>query len=427
MKYMFRISRESSRESVWRRRDVRLLVAGRALPLLGDEIAVVGLTLWAYAAHWGTVGVAEMLVAATLPLALGAPLTGRIVDTVNSRTVTMAAAAWQAACVLALAAVTTTSGAGPAARIAVVVLVFLLNCGQAVTGPAWQALVPHAVPEADVGRVVSVTQASAGTASVIGPALGGLLASTWGVTTTLVTDAACLLAVVLVAALIHARRGPEAAGDGGPSDRWWAGFAVLRADAIVGPLILGLMAVAVFAHLIMVIAVFLIRGTLQAGPSGYGTVMAVIAGGAVIGSLAAGRVRGTYPRAWAVMGSTSAISGSLVLGGLSPSVLVLGLAMIPFGVGQGVLGVSLQSLLLARIPSAVRGRAVAAMIGGVQTCTVAGMAVGGAIGTAISPRALYLIAGSLGLLASLAVMLRLGARLRLEIEAEEGLPQPSAS
>jgi predicted MFS family arabinose efflux permease len=403
--------------SVLRRRDVRWLVVGRSVPLLGDELAVVGLTLWAYGAGWGTVGVAEMLVAATLPLAVGAPWAGRIVDRVDSRVVTTGAAGWQAACVLGLALASRSDGRHLLVRVCVLGLILLLNAGQAVAGPAWQSLVPHAVDDDEVGRTVSITQAAAGLASVLGPALGGVLVAAFGVTTALLADVACLLVVLLAATRVRVRRRPEPSA-AEESESLWAGARALRADAVLGPLVLGLMAVAVFAHLILVITVFLVRDALGADERGYGIIMAIVATGAILGSLLAGRFDGTLARAYAVMGATTTIAAGIVLGGLAPALPFLAGAMVLFGVGQGVLSVSLQSLLLARTPDAVRGRVVAAMIGGVQTCTVIGMAVGGVLGTVVGPRGMFVGAGSVGLVVSLLVALRLRGSLRIEARRE---------
>ena len=42
--------------SVWRHRDLRIAVVGKSVSYLGDDLAAIALTLFAYDAGWGTSG-----------------------------------------------------------------------------------------------------------------------------------------------------------------------------------------------------------------------------------------------------------------------------------------------------------------------------------------------------------------------------------
>lgn len=446
---MKQVLHESSRRtttvrpgSLWQLRDLRLVVLGRAIPFLGDEIAMIGLTVWAYAAGWGAAGVGALLVAGTLPLAFGAPFAGRLVDRTDSRTLTVAAAVWQVGCLLCLAAVTGRLGGDLVERSVIVLLIVLLNCGQAVSGPAWQALVPYAVgaggaagpsagpsagpgagadadPDGSLGRAVSAVQVAVALSLILGPALGGVMVTNGGVTGALLADAGCLATVVPIALAVRVRRRPEVDHATG-GDGVWAGVTLLRADRVLWPLVQGLVAVAMCVHVVVVVEVFLVRDELRAGPGGYGAVMAVMAAASVAGAAGAGRIAGTLPRARATIGSVGAVSAAVALGGLAPSLTLFALVMAGVGVGSGVLNVVLQALLLQRVPDAVRGRVSAVVAGGVQAATVAGMAVGGALGSLVGPRTIFVGAGCLGLLMSLVGWVRVRGALRSVVTAAEG-------
>jgi MFS family permease len=67
------------------------------------------------------------------------------------------------------------------------------------------------------------------------------------------------------------------------------------------------------------------------------------------------------------------------------------------GIGNGYAGTSLSTLVLARTPDSARGRVAAtanAIFGGAQG---ASLLLGGAVAVALSPRAIYALAGFLGL------------------------------
>ena len=70
------------------------------------------------------------------------------------------------------------------------------------------------------------------------------------------------------------------------------------------------------------------------------------------------------------------------------------------GVGNGFAGTCLSTLLMARTPDSARGRVSAtanAVFGGAQGVS---LLLGGAVAVALSPRAIYALAGVLGLAAA---------------------------
>lgn len=390
---------------VLRNRDLRIVAAGRAASFAGDEVAVVALTLLAYDAGWGVAGVAAVLVAAALPLAAAAPLAGRLVDRTNSRRATVGAALWQAAAVAGAAAVLVAGDpASVAVRVAVLVLVAAASAGQAVAGPAWQALLPHVVAAPDVPRATAVLQTASTVAGTAGPAVGGLLVAGVGVPGTLLVDAVSFLALAAGGLAVRTVRRPR---PGATSDGVWAGAALLARDRVLGVLVAGMAAVLVVLQVVVVVEVFLVRSVLGAGPVGYGLVGAAFPVGMVAGALLGGRVGTTSAQVRAVLVALAGLALGVVVAGAAPTLLLVAAGFAVVGAANGLLNVAFGALLVARTSDAVRGRVFSAVSGVLQTASVVGLAAGAVVGAA-DPRAVLLGAGvvALGVAGLVAVAVR---------------------
>ena len=158
--------------------------------------------------------------------------------------------------------------------------------------------------------------------------------------------------------------------------------------------------VVLLVGMVDVVLVFLVRDTLHAGAVWYGVAEASWMAGMVAGSLGAGRVgtergqvRGT------IAGAALACAG--VAGfAVAPAVGILVPLSVLGGVGNGYAGTCLSTLLLSRTPDSARGRVSAtanAIFGGAQG---ASLLLGGAVAVVLSPRAIYAVAGLLGLAAA---------------------------
>src|SRR5690242_621294 len=101
-----------------RTRDLWVSVLARAVSLLGDEAAVIALTLRLHDSGGGAGVVAALLVAGLLPLVVLAGVAGRLVDRYDSRTLLVWSGLGQAAVCVVLALV----HSGPATLALVVVL-----------------------------------------------------------------------------------------------------------------------------------------------------------------------------------------------------------------------------------------------------------------------------------------------------------------
>src|SRR5262245_49605051 len=118
-------------------RDVYLAAVARAVSTCGDFLAATALVLTLQQRGAGGWAVAAILLAAAVPLAVLAPLTGRLADRVDSRLLLVCTGIVQAWICLALVYASST--------VAIVALVAALGTGLAITQPTLSALVPEMV------------------------------------------------------------------------------------------------------------------------------------------------------------------------------------------------------------------------------------------------------------------------------------------
>jgi MFS family permease len=382
-------------DSIWRHRDLRLLLPARAISAFGDDMALLVLTLRVYSAGFGPWSITLLLLCAAVPVVVLAPVAGRLVDTVPFARLATAAAAWQAACCVALALVDPLW--------AVFALVVLLQVGHVVANPAWTALVPEIAEPDEVGRALGASQAMSTVASVAAPAVAGMLVGTLGYGAPLYVDAATFVVLGAAALAIRATRG-HAHAEGTAAT---AGTFSIRSDALLWPLLLGICALVLVGEVTNVVEVFMLRGTLGASTVAFGLVAAVLAAGLVGGSLLAGRDRPDGVRAVRTAVAALVLGLTLALAGLAPAIWLFAAAWAVVGVANGVANVDASTLLLGRTPDAFRGRVLATVNAMVRGSSLAAMVLGGLAGTLLGPRATFVASGCLMALVAAGMLVRL--------------------
>src|SRR5579859_5875052 len=396
-----------------RNRDFLLSLAGRCASRFGAEVAVVALTLRLRAASARPYLVALLLAAGLVPMIAAAGPAGRVADSADSRRVLVTATATQACCCVPL--ILTRQAA------AMIVLVALLGTGAAFSQATWQALIPRVAGEENIGAATAAQQATF--------TLGAILAGAFGTGPPLVLDAATFGVMTVAALAIRTRRGgsmrhgaarPSAAtgpddarpDDARPDDAARAeragGWAALRRDSLLAPLIVGLAAFVLLGMMVNVVQVFLVRETLHASAAWYGGLEAITMAGLAAGALACGRITTDAGRARAVAGGAALMSLAMLGFGTAPAVLVLVPLSVLIGVGNGMVNVCVATLVMTRIEERMRGRVAAALGAVLNGAAVGSLAAGAALTAALAPRQVYLLAGGLGCV----VTAVLAARLR---------------
>jgi len=183
------------------RRDLALLVGGSGVSMFGSALTliVVLFTL----RHHGPFAIAAALVALELPVVLGSPLVGWLVDSWPNRRLMVVALAVQAATSAGLAFLLGNVAAA-------VLLLFLLGTGTALTAPAASALIPQVTGEDAATRGYALFATVRVAATLVGSTAGGVLVAGPGQRVALLIDAGTFAVQAGLLLLVHTERDPAA-------------------------------------------------------------------------------------------------------------------------------------------------------------------------------------------------------------------------
>ncbi len=399
-----------------------LASGARAVSAAGDLLAAIALVLELQQRGMGGFAVAAILIAAAVPPVLLVRWAGRLADRADSRRLLMSTGLAQAGACVALAF------AGGIAEI--IALVTVLAAGLALTQPCLSALLPDMVNPDDLPKATALSQTASAAATMLAPALAGLLMGQFGVKVPLLADAASYLAIVAAGGLIRTRRGGPArapspeqpsgqqpSGQQPPAAPGWR----LRQDPLTWSAIVLIGAVVAAASLVNVAEVFLIRGTLHSSTTVYGLLDSVWIGATMAGAwLLARRRLADWALGPALLGALVVTCASVAVFGIVPAVGWLVPVSLLGGLGNGGVNNAVTVLIGRRTPSAVRGQAYAVLGAVVSATTTAGYLLGGLLLAVISVRVTIAAAGLAGLAVIVAFALPVLRASRLERDAETG-------
>ncbi|GAA1587213.1 MFS transporter [Actinoplanes couchii] len=378
----------TSAESRWA--DVRLVAGGRAIAVCGELLAATTLALVLQSAGHGGLAVAGLLLAATLPIALLAPVAGRLADRADSRTLLVVVGSAQAVICATLAFTTHP--------VVIVALVAALACGLSITQPTLSALVPRMVRQADFARASGIVQSASQIGMLAAPALAGVLVGQTGPRVPLLIAAVSYLSLVVIGLLLRTRRHGASAADRAVT----AAFR-LRDDRTLAVMTVAVAAVVAGVSAINVFDVFFVRETLGASTTVYGLVSASWSAGMLLGSPLGSRIPERRRTVGTVLALLAAACLAVLIGGATAgSAWVLIPAWMVGGFFNGLLNVSTNVLIVSRVRPEAHGRAFSVYGASVQAAGIAGFFVAGPLVELFDPRVLVAGAGAAGLLAALA-------------------------
>ncbi|MEV0737731.1 MFS transporter [Streptomyces sp. NPDC050549] len=374
-------------------RDVYLLAGMRGLSFAGDIAAETAIALQLQSKGAGSYAVMALLLAATVPPVLLSPLTGRVADRFDSRTLMVTVGSLQA-----LICVAMTIWTSPAVLIA---LSAVLSAGLAFTHPVFGALPSAIVGKDNVPRASSISQTWAMAGMVAAPGVAGFLIGRFGVTVPLLIDALSFAAVVagglLIRTRLHKGRGAAAAAEDTASTDRPAPYKVTGDRFLTAVLILS-GAVMAAASIINVLIVFYVRETFGASEETFGLIMSAWMLGLIPGGMLVRRVK-RFSHEAILIGTFLCIGVAILGTGLAPGVWWI----LPFyvlgGIGNGAQATVTHILLNVRVPESHRGRAFAALGAVSNTGPALGYLIGGAILSFTSARHGFLAAGAFALVA----------------------------
>jgi len=383
-------------------RRYRLLWSGQAVGGIGTQITRIALPFQVYVMTGSTLAVAVLAAVQLVPILTFALGAGSLADAIDRRRLLIVTQVGQGIASLALLGLALLPAPS---LLAILVVAFAGASLSAIDQPARSSAVPRLVAPERLPAAIALNELNYQTASVIGPAIGGLLLATVGVRGAYAVDVlsfaasiGALVAIGPIAPMADARR-PSLDGI-----REGLRFAIRRR------VILSTFAIDLNAMIFgMPTALFpaLALDVFRVGPAGVGFLAAAPAFGAVIGALLSGWVSHVRRVGRAVIIAV-AVWGLAIAGfGLSTFSFPLALGFLAVaGAADSISAVFRNIIVQFETPDALRGRVMSIhsmvvtsgpRLGDIEAATVASV-----IGTQLS-----VVSGGLLCLAGVVAVARL--------------------
>lgn len=372
----------------------------RAVSFLGDEVALLAMAFRAkdLFGHFGVMGI---LVAGIAPMLLLSPVSGLVVDRVRARPLLVGVGTLQAALCVGLAF---------SDRLALFPLVAALGCATALASPAWQALVPTMVDDAQLPAAMGLLQSLQAVAGLAGPALGGLLVGWLGFHAPLLVDAASFAVLAAVPVVLGLDRRPARSTGLGTRRAAMAGFSRIAGSPMLRSLVVLATLFVLSLGMVNVVELFFVTGALHAGPVGYGLLGTSLAGGMLVAGLASSRLAARVPRPEVLfVAGCAVLCGGIALFGLTTSLPEAMGVLVVTGVANAVVNVNVGVLLTRASHDEIRGRVFAAVQGIVSAAQLGALLLGAVLLDWLAPRSIILLgaaACTVVLVATVAPVLR---------------------
>ncbi|MFB8275048.1 MFS transporter [Nocardia colli] len=344
--------------------------------------------------------------AITLPVMLLAIPSGVIADLVDRRRLLLGAQSTMAVLAALLAVSTATGHTTPAVLL---ILLFLIGCGQALTGPAWQAIQPELVPREQIPSAAALGSMSINIGRAVGPAIAGVLVSLSGPTFVFVLNAVSFGGIVAVLALWRRPATDRQLPSERPLAALQAGTRFIKAAPAIRRVLLRSILFIAPASAVWALLPVIARDELGLSSSGYGLMLAALGIGAVLGAVGLSRLR-------TLLTPTQRLSLAAVLFGLASATTALVhivpvvLVLLVFAGFAWLLAMStMNSTMQLLLPAWVRARGLSVYLLVFMGGQAIGSLVWGVVAGAMGPVfALLVAAGLLALCAVSTVWLPIG-------------------
>ncbi len=296
----------------------------------------------------GLVGLVQFV-----PLVLLAVVVGQIIDRCEQRSVARVCQIVKAICALALAL---GSARGWLGREEIFAILLLVGTARAFETPTMHALVPGLVPSRLLPRAVAASATANQTATICGPALGGLLYAFGPTTVYLTCTVVFVAASVLVSLLPRDARKRERKPVTFAS--LFGGFSYIRHH----PILLGAISLDLFVVMLGGVTALLpiyARDVLHTGPWGLGLLRSAPALGALTVSVVLAHAS-IERRAGRLMFATTAVFGLAIVVFALSRWLPLSIAMLAlYGATDAISVVIRMAMVQTRTPHEMLGRVMA--------------------------------------------------------------------
>jgi MFS family permease len=313
--------------------------------------------------------VALVQTALMLPIMLISMPAGAIADMYDRRIVALVSLGIALAGATALAAMAWLHLVTPNILLA---FCFVVGCGMALFGPAWQSSVSEQVPAENLPAAVALNGISYNIARSFGPAIGGVIVATAGAVAAFAANA--LLYIPLLVVLFLWRRSSEPSRL--PRERlnraMVSGVRYIANSPSIRIVLTRTLVTGIIGGSVMALMPLIARDLLQGGAQTYGIMLGAFGMGAVIGALNIAELRKRMSGEAAIRACTVSMAGAIAAVALSRQPVLTAAALVLAGavwmaaVALFNIGVQLSA------PRWVAGRSLAAF----QAAIAGGIAMG---------------------------------------------------
>ena len=274
--------------SIWRNRDVRLLVTGSTVNSIGDWLIELALPLYIFSETGSGLATGGVYVLGLVTTAVFGPFGGRLADTLNLKRTLVITNLLQIVALLPLLGVTSD-------RLWPLFLVVVAQgLIRAVNDPAAFAVLPRLVNEDQLIAANSAFSAGNSLSRLVGAAAGGFAVEFGGMVTVVLADGLTFLVGAITAALLSSRADSrsQVVAEEGDDSSVRTGFRLARAvPGMKGVFAIQGLSAFVFGGFPVLFIIF-ITDIVGGSESDVGIVRACAAFGGVLGAAAVGAVSG---------------------------------------------------------------------------------------------------------------------------------------
>jgi predicted MFS family arabinose efflux permease len=365
-------------------RDYRLLWTGQAISAMGRLITSVVLPYQVYVLTHDLVAVGVLSLVQLVPILVFALGGGAIADAVDRRRLLLVTQVLLTLSSLALALLALV----PAPPLAAVYAIAFVAAGlSAVDQPARTSAIPRLVPPERLSAAISLNQVMFNGSAVVGPAVGGIVLATFGISAAYVVDVVTYLAAII--ALLLMQPIPPAPGMLRPSIGTvleGLRFARSRRD-LLATFVVDINAMVFGSPRALFPALAL--DVFRVGPAGVGFMASAAGLGALVAALFTGWTARVRRPGRAVLIAVAVWGVGIVGFGLASFSFPLALLSLAIASGADVVSAVLRSSMIQVLtPDALRGRVssihILVVTGGPRIGDAESAAVASVIGPAMS-------------------------------------------
>ena len=341
---------------------------------------------------------------------------GALADIVNRRKLLIIGQSWMLVIALTLAIVTLAGFISP---IILLILIFLLGVGEAISTPAFSPFLLGTVPRSEIRSAITLNGVALNIGLGIGPAMGGIIVAAMGPVAVFLLNALSFAGIVIVLLRIKDSSSKQTEEISHlPAERMLGamrvGLRYVRNSPSIHSVFVRATAFAISSSALPALLPSLSRFTLRLDSSGYGILFGLFGAGAIIGGII------IVPRAIKkispdnlVLIATAIFSASLIILGTMHHLVVLYAAMVLAGIAQIMAFSSFTYVLYRGLPNWVMSRVASVYQLILQSAIVGGTVLWGATADKLGIRITLLITG-------IALVAGLITKLKFPLPAGEG-------